>query len=135
MQQDDVCLFEWSVHSPTTADTIAIGTYSAIDLGLTTPPNQTTAIRYTISRRNTAILASDDCGLTVSGFDMMLRPWDEMRPVTSAVIYFETVTPHGIMDGSIIGSSADSLATLTLSFGTQSQECIVNMYNWSVDCP
>lgn len=135
MQQGDVCVFEWLVRIPSQADTIALGTYSAVDMGLTTPPNQTTAIRYTISRRNTSILSSDECALGVDGFDWMLRPWDPVKPVTSATIYFETITPHGIMDGSIIGSAIDSLATLTLTFGTQSQECHVNMYNWSVSCP
>ncbi|MGD8867421.1 MAG: hypothetical protein PVI01_07315 [Gemmatimonadales bacterium] len=135
MQQGDVCVFEWFVHIPSAEDTVAIGTYSAVDMGLTTPPDQTTAIRYTISRRNTAILASDECALGVHGFDWMLRPWDSDRPVTSAQVYFETITPHGTMDGSIIGGAADSLATVTLTFGTQSQECHVNMYNWSVDCP
>lgn len=134
MQQGDVCVFEWTVHIPMSADTIAIGTYSAVDMGLTQPPNQTTAIRYTISRRNTAILASDECGMTVDGFDMMLRPWDEAKPATSAMIYFDVITPHGIMDGSIIGGAADSVATLTLTFGTQSQECAVNLHTWSVDC-
>jgi hypothetical protein len=134
MQQGDVCVFEWTVHIPISADTLAIGTYSAIDMGLTLPPNQTTAIRYTISRRNTAILASDDCGLTVDGFDWMLRPWDEVTPVTSAMIYFDVITPHGIMDGSIIGGAADSVANLTLTFGSQSQQCAVNLQTWSVDC-
>ena len=134
MQQGDVCVFEWTVHIPISADTLAIGTYSAIDMGLTLPPNQTTAIRYTISRRNTALLASDECGLTVDGFDWMLRPWDEVTPVTSAMIYFDVITPHGIMDGSIIGGAADSVANLTLTFGSQSQQCAVNLQTWSVDC-
>ncbi len=134
MQQGDVCVFEWLVRIPSQADTIAIGTYSAVDMGLTMPPNQTTAIRYTISRRDTQILASDECGLYVGSFDMMLRPWDAMTPVTSAVINFETITPRGTMNGSIIGGAADSVATLTLTFGTQSQECAVNLFTWSVDC-
>jgi hypothetical protein len=134
MHQGDVCVFEWMVHIPESSDTIARGTYSAIDMGLTTPPNQTTAIRYTISRRETQLLASDECGLIVDGFDMMLRPWDATRPVTSAMINFQTVTPRGTMDGSVIGGATDSLATMTLTYGTQSLECIANLYTWSVDC-
>jgi len=134
MQQGDVCVFEWLVHIPSQADTVALGTYSAIDMGLTTPPNQTTAIRYTISRRNTSILISDECALGVYGFDMMLRPWDATTPVTSTVINFETITSRGTMGGSIIGGAADSVANLTLTFGSQSQQCAVNLQTWSVDC-
>lgn len=134
MHQGDVCVFEWLVHIPASFDTIAKGTYSGVDMGLTTPPNQTTAIRYTISRRETQLLASDECGLIVDGFDMMLRPWDEMTPVTSAMINFQTITPRGTMNGSVIGSAADSLATMTLTYGSQNQECAVNLFTWSVDC-
>ena len=57
-----------------TFSVVAIGTFSAVDMGLTMPPNQTTSIRYTISRRNTAILSSGECALGVHGFDIMLRP-------------------------------------------------------------
>jgi hypothetical protein len=141
MQQHDICIFEWDVTKiidiePTVYDTIAKGSYSAIDMGITGPPLNSTATRYVIVDRNTELVSSDDCYVVISGFDMYWHlPLDDNYSfMLNFAIHYSEGSDTSTLNGSLIGSG-DSNATLTFSSRSQTYDCTLNLDTYALSCP
>lgn len=136
MQQGDVCIFRWVVTEGASGpDTIAKGNFSAVDLGITGPPLNTTATRFTIVDSNAVLMASDDCAMTVTAFEMMWHlPMDDLYSfyLDFSVIY-SSGSDLGTMNGSLIAGGG-SEATLTLTSGTRTQDCTVDIRTFEMSC-
>jgi hypothetical protein len=137
MQQHDVCIFEWDMTVPLTPDdTIAKGTYSAVDMGITGPPLNSTATRYVIVDRNTELFASDDCYVEITGFDMYWHlPLDDNYSfMLNFTVHYSEGTDTSTLNGSVIGSG-DPNVTLTFTSGTQTYDCTFNLDTYALSCP
>ncbi len=140
MHEHDVCVFEWMVTDLATLDSIAFGTYSAVHLGYTLPPNPRPAHRYTIVDRETEVMESNDCGLAIRGFDMMLDV--DASDASSFYLDFLSYYAEGDEENDLEGwfawsSGGDdpNAAALQLTVDGETHDCTFHLDSFGITCP
>jgi hypothetical protein len=137
MQQGDACVFEWSVVQRGSLEETAFGTMSAVDLGISGPPLNTTATRFTIVDRNPKVTYSDDCNIEITLFDMMWHlPIDDMYSFAmDFTVSYSDGGDTSELSGSIIwGAGSGEDAVVIFKSTDESIDCAFDLNDLSFSC-
>lgn len=136
MDQDEECDFDWVVTLVVEGDTTAAGINRATDLGVSPPPDETPAMRFSLGPDPTAHVVSQNCGFIISSFSTILQLWDPTTPVTSVSMTFDTFLGEQSMRGYIDWNSGPTNdAALTLEYLGREHECTIDIETFVIDCP
>jgi hypothetical protein len=136
MQEGDACVFEWSVVEVGSLAEVALGTMSGVDLGITGPPLNTTATRYTIVDRNPKITYSDACNIEITLFNMMWHlPLDDMYSFAmDFIVAYSAAGDTSRMTGSIIWGTTTGDPVVTFTSADETLDCAFDLDTLSFSC-
>ena len=133
LNQHDVFSLEWWLLPEGSLDRVGEGAFSVVHLGLTTLPDQTEAMRITMST-DIWIDTGGTCHTDVNSFGVSVRHLMNDAELSAGLMEFTTISDTQILTGLLTIDGLTNTATINATFKGTTYNCTVDLETYAVSC-
>ena len=133
LQQDDVFSLEWWLEPDGSLDRVGEGAFSVFHLGLTTLPDQTEAMRITMST-DIWVDTGGTCHTDVNSFGISVRHLINDAELSAGLMEFTTISDTQILTGLLSIDALTYTGTINATFKGNTYSCEVDLDTYDVSC-
>jgi len=133
LNQNDVFSLEWWLMPEGSLDRVGEGAFSVVHLGLTTLPDQTEAMRITMSS-DIWVDTGGTCHTDVNSFGVSVRHLLNDAELSAGLMEFTTISDTQILTGLLTIDGLTYTGTINATFKGNTYSCEVDLDTYDVSC-
>lgn len=133
LQQNDVFRLTWWMTPEGSLDNVGAGAFSVNHLGLTSPPDQTEAMRVTMISE-IWVDTGATCHTDVTSFGISVRHLENDNEVSAGLVEIRTVSDTHLLTGILTIDAQADTGTISATFKGDTYVCTVDLDTYDVSC-